>query len=224
MKKLSMFCGLSLAVVSLSGCVSDLIDQDGVAARFGGKEEVVIARSGNLKETPEWVATDDIGYSCSFAKDGSIQKKKVASGERFYCVRSEAVRPATKDLNRNTLKNKARADGKGVLANTVSTKVKAIFEGADESDIDQSTAAAIISAVAESEFSGLKVAKEYWEKKTSISEDGTGINMNYYVLSYISEKDLRTAIDAVLNKNKKSVSQRTQKLMYDATDSLLSDE
>lgn len=220
MKKEFRFLSFMLFALSLSGCAVTGDPEDSVAARFGDKEERVIARSDGFKDTPDWVASSDTGYACIVSRDGSIQKGFKAGEKRYYCVRSEHEENATKKISYDKGRLLSKAEGSRALAEVIKQSV--MSSGNTGIDDNAETSQFVLALLSKAKFSGLRQAKQYWEKKTSINEDGIGIKVHFYTLSYISEDELKKNIDDLIKG--KEVSQETKAMMKKAADALWEDE
>ena len=222
MKVFPVFALLS-TVVFLNGCVSvptqsNSVSTKSIASRFGDTEEKVVARSG---ETPDWVSSDDTGFACSFAADGSVRKRSGSSSdERYYCFRSEYIKPAKSIINMNSVRAQARKGGQTALSEMLGTEVEANYESEESSNIDKGYVQETIKTFSKAKFSGLADTKSYWEKRTSLTTDGVTLNLHYYTLFRISEKDLKSSMNKFGRDN--NLTPEMQDLVKRSTESVLS--
>lgn len=191
MKKMWALCG---AVALLNAC-----------AAIPSTDDVVVARAGNLKETPAWATIEDSGYSCIISKDGTVKKGVASGGERYFCSLAMFNRPAKRATNLAQLMKAAEIDAKAAIVSSIETKLKENTEKAAEGfEGDTTVLTDAIAASSKGILRGIRVAKKYWEKKIVQSEDGQSYQYDVYVLTYISERDLQDSIDAMANKKKLS--------------------
>ena len=208
MKKLYALLGL---VALVSGCAASRL------------EDRVIDRSDNLKERPSWAKVEDSGYSCIVGKDGSVKKGVASNGERYFCSLGVFTRSAKKNTNIAQLMKSAETDSKAAIISTLETKLQENTEKATEDfEGDASVLRNAIASSSKGLLRGVRVAKKYWEKKLVNTEDGQSFQFDVYVLSYISEKDLRDSIDAMAKK--KSLSPETKELLKKAGSYAFSEE
>ena len=201
MKKSVRFMFVLGGVAFLGGCAAASLVEDRV-----------VSRSDDLKERPSWAKMEDSGYACTIGKDGRVTKGVSSSGERYFCSLGIYNKPAKKKTNIKEMMLRAEGDARRSVVASIKTKLASAMEQATEGeDGENETGASTLNLLSDGLLRGSKVAKRYWEKKIVNTEDGQSFQYDFYVLTYISEKDLRDSIEAMAKK--KNLSPRTTEML-----------